>query len=312
MLRRILLGSALAGVFGFGVYLWLTAAPVACAVPAPATTQNLANGLTTFNAAGCASCHAVPGQPDRFRLGGGLAIPSPFGTFYAPNISPDPVDGIGRWSEAEFVHAVTRGISPAGFHYFPAFPYTSYAHAKVEDIRDLFAYLRTLTPVPGKVRDHDLPFPFNIRRNVGIWKLLFMDDKPFVPDATHSSQWNRGAYLVNSLGHCAECHSPRNLLGGIIAAQRFAGGPDPEGEGFVPNVTQKGTADWSEKDISYFLETGQTPDGDSAGGSMVRVIRNTSKLSPQDRDAIANYIKSLPPVEGPPRPKKKDKDADKS
>jgi len=305
MLRRILPSFVLAGVAGFGIYWWLTATPAVSAVAALAHAPNLANGLTTFNAGGCSSCHAVPGQPDRLRLGGGLAIPSPFGTFYAPNISPDPTDGIGRWTEAEFLYAVTRGISPAGFHYFPAFPYTSYAHAKVEDIRDLFAYLRTLTPVPGKVRDHDLPFPFNIRRNVGIWKLLFMDDKPFVPDATHSSQWNRGAYLVNSLGHCAECHSPRNLLGGIIAAQRFAGGPDPEGEGWVPNITPKGIDDWSEKDIAYFLETGATPDNDTAGGSMARVIKNTSQLSGEDRTAIADYLKSLPPVEGPPRPKKK-------
>ena len=306
MLRRILLGSALAGVFGFGVYWWLTATPVAFAVTAPATTPNLANGLTTFNAAGCSSCHAVPGQPDRFRLGGGLAIPSSFGTFYAPNISPDPVDGIGQWSEAEFVRAVTRGISPAGYHYFPAFPYTSYAHAKVEDISDLFAYLKTLTPVSGKVRDHDVPFPFNIRRNIGIWKLLFMDDKPFVPDAAHSSQWNRGAYLVNGLGHCAECHSPRNFLGGIIAAQRFAGGPNPEGEGWVPNITQKGIGEWSEKDIAYFLETGATPDNDTAGGSMVRVIKNTSQLSGEDRAAMAEYLKSLPPVQGPTRPPRKE------
>jgi mono/diheme cytochrome c family protein len=312
MLRRILPSFVLAGVAGFGIYWWLTATPAVSAVAALAHAPNLANGLTTFNAGGCSSCHAVPSQPDRLRLGGGLAIPSPFGTFYAPNISPDPTDGIGRWTEAEFVYAVTRGISPAGFHYFPAFPYTSYAHAKVEDIRDLFAYLRTLTPVPGKVRDHDLPFPFNIRRNVGIWKLLFMDDKPFVPDATHSSQWNRGAYLVNSLGHCAECHSPRNLLGGIIAAQRFAGGPDPEGEGWVPNITPKGIDDWSEKDIAYFLETGATPDNDTAGGSMARVIKNTSQLSGEDRTAIADYLKSLPPVEGPPRPKKKAKDGDKS
>jgi mono/diheme cytochrome c family protein len=312
MLRRILPGFILAGVVGFGVYWWLTATAAVSAVAALAHAPNLANGLTTFNAGGCSSCHAVPGQPDRLRLGGGLAIPSPFGTFYAPNISPDPADGIGRWTEAEFVRAVTRGISPAGFHYFPAFPYTSYAHAKVEDIRDLFAYLKTLAPVPGKVRDHDVPFPFNIRRNVGIWKLLFMDDKPLVPDAAHSSQWNRGAYLVNSLGHCAECHSPRNFLGGIVTAQRFAGGPDPEGEGWVPNITQKGIGDWSEKDIAYFLETGATPDNDTAGGSMARVIKNTSQLSGEDRAAIADYLKSLPPVEGPPRPKKPTKEADKS
>src|ERR1700689_4194961 len=275
MLRRILPCSLLAGAAAFGVYWWLTAVPAMPEVTAPAHAPDLANGQTTFNAGGCSTCHAVPGQPDRFRLGGGLAIPSPFGTFYAPNISPDPADGIGRWTEAEFVTAVTKGISPEGTHYFPAFPYTSYAHARPEDIADLFAYLKTLPPVSGKVRDHDVPFPFNIRRNIGLWKLLFMDDKPFKPDAARSAQWNRGAYLVNSLGHCAECHSPRNFLGGIITAQRFAGGPDPDGKGWVPNITQKGLSDWGEKDIAYLLESGQTNDGDSVGGSMVAVIKNT-------------------------------------
>ena len=247
----------------------------------------------------------MPNQPDRLKLGGGVAIQSPFGTFYAPNISPDPDDGIGRWSEADFVNAVRKGISPDGTHYFPAFPYTSYAHATVQDVRDLFAFLKTLPPVKGKVRDHDLPFPFNIRRNVGIWKLLFFDGRLFVPDQSRSPSWNRGAYLVNSFGHCAECHSSRNFLGGIIASQRFAGGPNPEGEGWVPNITQKGIGDWNVKDISYFLETGQMPDGDSAGGAMVRVLKNISQLSEQDRDAIAEYVKSLPPVEGPKRPPKK-------
>ena len=304
MLRRILFVAVLAGVAGLGIFWWLTIPAVVAATSLPAYQPNLANGATMFDAGGCSSCHAVPNQPDRTRLGGGLAIPSPFGTFYAPNISPDANDGIGRWTEAEFVTAVTKGTSPSGAHYFPAFPYPSYQHAKLEDVRDLYAYLKTLAPVPGKVRDHDLPFPFSVRRNVGIWKWLFMDGKPFVPDAAKSPQWNRGAYLVNSFGHCAECHSPRNLLGGIISAQRFAGGPNPEGEGWVPNITQKGLAEWSAKDIAYFLETGQMPDGDSAGGSMVRVIKNISQLPAQDRDAIADYIKSLPPVEGPPRPKK--------
>jgi mono/diheme cytochrome c family protein len=303
MLRRILLAVVVAAAVGFAIFWWLTT-PAVVPSKLPAYTPNLANGLITFNAGGCSSCHAVPGQPDRLRLGGGLAIPSPFGTFHAPNISPDPADGIGRWSEAEFVGAVIKGVSPAGFHYFPAFPYTSYQHARVEDVRDLFAYLKTLPAVSGRVRDHDVPFPFNVRRNIGIWKLLFMDGKPFMPDAARSAQWNRGAYLVNSLGHCVECHSPRNFLGGIIAAQRFAGGPNPEGEGWVPNITQKGLSDWSEKDIAYFLETGEMPDGDKAGGSMRRVIRNTSQLSPEDREAIAEYLKSLPPVQGPPPPEK--------
>src|ERR1700723_4014348 len=307
MLRRIFLGAILAGGAAFGVYGWLTAPPIMSAVTASPFTPDLANGLTPFNAGGCSPCHAVPGQPDRTRLGGGLAIPSPFGTFYAPNISPDPADGIGRWTEAEFVAAVMKGISPRGTHYFPAFPYTSYAHARVADIRDLYAYLKTLVPVSGKVRDHALPFPFNIRRNVGIWKLLFFDSRPFAPDMSRPPQWNRGAYLVNTLGHAAEGHSPRNFLGGIIAAQRFAGGPNPEGEGWVPNITQKGIGEWSDKDIAYFLKSGQTPDGDSAGGSMVRVIRNTSQLPETDQGAIADYVKSLPPVEGPPRPKKPEK-----
>ena len=310
-MRRIFLGCVLAGAAAFGLYWWLTATPIVLAVTAPAYTPNPANGLTTFNAGGCSSCHAVPGQPDRTKLGGGLAIPSPFGTFYAPNISPDPADGIGRWSEAEFVRAVTQGVSPAGVHYFPAFPYTSYAHAKVEDIRDLFAYLKTLTPVPGKARDHDLPFPIDIRRNIGIWKLLFMDGKSFVPDPARSAGWNRGAYLVNSLGHCAECHSPRNFLGGIIATQRFAGGPNPEGEGWVLNITQKGIGDWSGKEIAYFLETGELPEGDTASGLMARVIKNTSQLSADGRADIAEYLKSLPPVDGPPRPKKTAKSGEK-
>ena len=312
MLRRIFLGSVMVGVLAFAVFWWLTIPAVVSPDRLAAYTPNLANGLTTFNAAGCSSCHAVPGQPDRLKLGGGLAIPSPFGTFYAPNISPDPADGIGRWSEAEFVTAVTKGVSPAGSHYFPAFPYPSYQHAKVEDVRDLFAYLKTLTPVSGKVRGHDVPLPFDVRRNVGIWKWLFVDGKPFVPDATRSAQWNRGAYLAGSFGHCAECHSPRNFLGGIITAQRFAGGLNPEGDGWVPNITQKGLGDWSVNDFAYFLETGQLPDGDSAGGAMARVIKNISQLPADDRAAIADYIKSLPPVDGPPRPAKAAKGGGKS
>ncbi len=305
MLRRSFLFVLLAGIVAFGAFWWLSAPPARWTA-AVAYTPNIKNGEIIFNAGGCSSCHAVPNQPDRTRLGGGLAIPSPFGTFYAPNISQDPTDGIGRWSEADFVNAVKKGISPEGEHYFPAFPYTSYAHATAQDVRDLFAYLKTLPAVGGKVRDHDLPFPFNIRRNVGIWKRLFMDGRLFLPDQARSPSWNRGAYLVNSFGHCAECHSPRNFLGGIIASQRFAGGPDPDGKGWVSNITQKGLSDWSEKDIAYFLDSGMTPDGDSAGGSMVAVIKNTSQLPVADRAAIAEYVKQLAPVEGPPKPPKKD------
>lgn len=306
MLRRTIPVALLAALAAAGVYWWLSAPVGAAAGTAPARVPDLVNGQVMFNAGGCASCHAVPDQPDRLRLGGGVAIKSPFGTFYAPNISSDPTDGIGKWSEAEFVNAVMHGVSPDGQHYFPAFPYTSYQHARREDVLDLFAYLKTMPAVAGKVRDHDVPFPFNIRRNVGIWKFLFLDGKPFVADSAKSPQWNRGAYLVNSFGHCAECHSPRNALGGITAAQRFAGGPNPEGEGWVPNITQKGLGEWSAKDIAYFLKTGELPDGDSVGGAMTRVIKNTSQLPDDDLAAMADYLKSLPPVDGPPRPKRKE------
>jgi len=303
MIRKLIGLAFIAALIGLGVF-WLITAPVT--VPASALgahTPDLANGRTVFYAGGCASCHAVPAQPDPLKLGGGLALTSPFGTFYAPNISPHPTDGIGRWSEADLVTAVLKGTSPQGTHYYPAFPYGSYHLARTEDVRDLFAFLKTVPPVAGPSRDHDLGFPFNIRRTVGVWKFLFLDARPFTADAAHDAVWNRGAYLVNGLGHCAECHSPRNALGGIVAGQRFAGGPNPEGEGWVPNITQKGLGEWSEKALAYFLQTGDTPEGDSVGGSMTRVIRNMAELSEADRMAIANYLKSLPAVDGPPRPK---------
>ena len=304
MLRRIFILAVPAAAIGLALFWWLTIPATVAASALKPHTPDIGNGQTVFNAGGCSSCHATPAQPDRLQLGGGLPIGSKFGTFHVPNISPDPQDGIGNWSEAEFVTAVTKGTSPNGAHYFPAFPYGAYQHAKVEDVRDLFAYIKTLTPAVGKAQPHVVPSPFNIRRNVGIWKFLFLGGQPAIADAARSPPWNRGSYLVNALGHCAECHSPRNALGGIVEKQRFAGGPNPDGEGWVPNITQKGLADWSEKDIAYMLETGQTPDGDTVGGSMARVIRNTSQLSADDRMAMAVYLKSLPAVEGPVRPKK--------
>jgi len=305
MLRKVLILVVLIALAGAAAF-WLVTAPVV--VPAnalPARTPDLANGREMFYAGGCTACHATPGQDDKSRLGGGFALKSPFGTFYVPNISPDPDDGIGKWSEADFVTAMQKGTSPDGRHYFPAFPYSSYQRMRVEDLRDLFAHLKTLPAVKGRVRDHDMAFPFNIRRLVGGWKFLFLDGKPFVPDASKSAAWNRGAYLVNGPGHCAECHSPRNPLGGIIAAQRFAGGPNPEGEGWIPNITQRGISDYSEKDLAYLFETGNTPEGDSVGGSMTAVVRNTAQLTAEDRAAMAAYIKSLPPIEGPKPPQKK-------
>jgi mono/diheme cytochrome c family protein len=305
LMRKFLLAGIALAALG-AVIFWIVTMPAT--IPASAMgprTPDLANGKEMFYAGGCASCHATPAQEDKTRLGGGLGLKSPYGTFYVPNISPDPNDGIGKWTEAEFASAMLRGTSPDGRHYFPAFPYTSYQRMRMEDVRDLFAYLKTLAPMSGKIRDHEVAFPYNVRRTLGGWKFLFVDGKPFQPDLAQSPAWNRGAYLVNGPGHCAECHSPRNALGAIVTSQRFAGGPNPEGEGWVPNITQQGLKDYSESDIAYLLETGNTPEGDSVGGAMTPVIRNTSQLTPEDRAAMATYIKSLPPVEGPKKPEKK-------
>ncbi len=313
--RTLALTITTCGVLAI-VGFWLLTLPAV--VPAAALPQykpDLDNGKTMFAIGGCSSCHAVPNDDpdkvDRLRLGGGLALKSPFGTFYVPNISPNRNDGIGAWSEANFVTALWKGTSEDGENLFPAFPYTSYQHMQLNDVRDLFAYLKTLPQVAGKSRPHDLSFPFNQRELLGGWKLLFFHGGPYVPDPSKSAQWNRGAYLVNGPGHCAECHSPRNALGGIIDSQRFAGGPAPDGKGWVPNITPLGLREgdkvWSEKDIASFLGDGMMPDGDYAGGPMADVISNTSLLGADDRAAMANYIASLPPTVGPAKPPKKEK-----
>jgi mono/diheme cytochrome c family protein len=300
MLRKLVFLAAILALLGAAIFWFITMPATVSASALGPHTPDLDNGKTMFYAGGCAACHATPNQEDKTRLGGGLPLKTIFGTFYPPNISSDRNDGIGGWSEANFVTAMWKGVAPDGRHYYPVFPYTSYQRMKLEDVRDLFAYLKTLPALQGKVRDHDLPVQFRVRRTLGAWKFLFLDGRPFEPDPSKSSQWNRGAYLVNAPSHCAECHSPRNLLGGIVARQRFAGGPDPEGgDGHVPNITQAGIGDYSERDIERVLESGDLPDGDSVGGSMTPVVGNTSKLAPADRAAIAAYVKSLPPVEGP-------------
>ena len=311
--------TAIAAVIAVGAFalVWMLTLPTTVPASAlPPYKPDIANGRTIFDIGGCASCHATPskdtGTADRTQLGGGLALHSPFGTFYVPNISPDPKDGIGKWSEANFVTALWKGTSPRRNHLFPAFPYTSYQHMRLNDVRDLFAYLRTLPPVPGRAPRHELIFPFDVRQLVGLWKLLFLYGEPFTPDPSQSDQWNRGAYLVNGPGHCAECHSPRNMLGAIVESERFAGGQAADGKGWVPNITpvglqhwSKDNIAWSEKDIASFLDDGFNPAGDVAGGAMTEVIRNTALLSPADRAAMATYIASLPPRQGAKPPQKK-------
>jgi mono/diheme cytochrome c family protein len=297
MLRKLLVLFVVlivALALGAPAFWYLTVPATIPASTLPAHSPDLANGRTMFLIGGCSSCHAVPNQKDSTRLGGGLALNSPFGVFHVPNISSDTKDGIGGWNEAQFVTAMVKGTSPAGEHLYPALPYTSYQRMRSDDLLDLFAYLKSLPAISGKVRDHDLPFPFNIRRMLGIWKLLFLDGGTFASDAAQSAQWNRGAYLVNGPGHCAECHSPRNILGATIASRRFTGGQSPTGQGGVPDITQRKLKDWKIEDFVETLDTGMTPDSDKVGGPMVEVVANTRQLSAADREAIAVYLKSLP------------------
>lgn len=303
--RAVIVLAALV-LIGAGAFYVLTIPSLAVKGPLPPRPADLANGETMFNAGGCASCHATPKQDDRRRLGGGLELATQFGTFRVPNISPDDRHGIGAWSEEAFVNAMLRGVGRHGEHLYPSFPYTSYQRMPIDDVRDLFAFLKTLPPETKPSEPHMLAFPFNVRRGLGLWKWLYLDGKTFTPDPGRSAALNRGAYLVEGPGHCAECHSPRNVLGGIVADRRFAGGPDPEGKGWVPNITPHpdGIGSWSEKDIAYLLESGFTPDFDSVGSTMADVVTSTGKLSAEDRAAMAAYVKSLPARPGK-RPAKK-------
>ncbi|NTJ41631.1 c-type cytochrome [Agrobacterium larrymoorei] len=293
-------GAAIAGLAGFGIFMWVTAPQR----QAPSHWANLgepdlANGETLFWAGGCASCHAAPDATgDALKtLAGGQALPSPFGTFHMPNISPDPQHGIGSWTVAEFGDAMTRGVGKNGEHLFPSFPYASYARMTPQDINDLFGYLKTLPTSTNDAPGHDLPFPFNIRLALGGWKFLYFDKgQPRVQLANADAAVIRGQYLVEGPGHCGECHTPRNALGGFLKDQWLAGGPNPEGEGTIPDITPGSQAigSWMAADIASYLETGFTPEFDSAGGSMVKVQQNMARLSSEDRDAIAAYLKAVP------------------
>jgi mono/diheme cytochrome c family protein len=254
-----------------------------------------ARGRIVFAAGDCSSCHASPGQDDLLQLGGGMTLDSPLGPFHPPNISSDPNDGIGRWTTTDLANALLTGTSPEGGHYYPTFPYASYAHMTVDDIRDLMAYLRTLPAVSGRAPSHELPFPFTIRRAIGLWKLVFLDRTPIRNDSGHDPTWNRGHYLVEAVSHCAECHSTRNLFLAVESSTRFAGGPDPSSVGYTPNITPAAIGDWSIQQISETLRTGVTPGLRRIGSSMASVVRNTASLPQSDRDAIAVYVKSLPP-----------------
>jgi mono/diheme cytochrome c family protein len=256
----------------------------------------VARGRYLLHAAGCITCHTD--EKGGAFLAGGRALVTPFGTFYSPNITADPINGIGAWTEADFLGALGRGRAPDGRPYYPAFPYTAYNGMTEADMKDLWAFLATVPPAPRENRPHELDFPYSLRPLNGVWQWLYLEARRFVPDPARDAAWNRGAYLVRHLAHCAACHSPRGWLGAVDADREFAGNPQgPDGKK-VPNVTpheKDGIGAWSKTDLTFFFKTGFLPDGDVVGGAMEDVIRETtSKLTDGDRAAIAAYLKSLP------------------
>ena len=284
--RHLLRSAALALLFGF----WAAAA---------SARGDAKHGEYLVKAGGCVGCHTASEKDPPFA--GGRALKTPFGTFFGPNITPHPQAGIGRWSEADFVRAMRHGRRPDGANYFPAFPYPSYTKISDSDLRDLWAYLRTLPPSSRLNQEHDLWFFVGWRFLVTVWKWFFFTPGPFTSIPSVSELVNRGAYLVHALGHCGECHTPRNFLGGPRRGRFLAGGKTPEGKR-VPNLTPSRLKPWSDGELKEFLLSGVTPDGKAAAEIMDEVVRNTtSQLTPEDLSAIIVYLRALPPLPDEPR-----------
>jgi mono/diheme cytochrome c family protein len=301
MFRRLFLVAVVVGLAAAAA-LWSITAPAGLRDDqrAAAVTGDAARGERIFWAAGCTSCHSRPGAQgdDRLTLAGGVELKTDFGTFVAPNISQHPTDGIGAWTPDQFANAMLNGVSPDGRHYYPAFPYPSYTRMRPADVADLHAYMKTLPAAEGRAPRHQLAFPYSIRPGVGIWKLLYLEPQPVVTLAQEAPEpVLAGRYLVEGPGHCGECHTPRDFAGGPRKTAWLSGAVAAEGDGVVPNITsgEGGIGSWSESEIAYYLESGFTPDFDSVGGSMAEVQKNMARLTPEDRQAIAAYLKAIPP-----------------
>ncbi len=268
---------------------------------ASADETAVSRGEYLVHAGGCIVCHTDEGK-QAIPLAGGRSLETPFGTFYSPNITPDPATGIGEWTDEDFLRAFWEGVNPDGDHYYPSFPYTSYTGVSREDLLAMRAYLSSLDPVVKQAPEHELALYISSRVAAGAWKLLNFESGRFIPSDDRSATWNRGAYLVRHLGHCGECHTPRDSLGAVLDDRELAGNQElPDGE-TVPNISPNradGIGKWSVDDIEYFLDIGIRPDGDSTDSVMSAVVDNsTSKLTKEDRLAIATYLKSVPAQRG--------------
>jgi mono/diheme cytochrome c family protein len=291
-MRRILWLAAGGAVVGIATLAALVAWPIG-RDPVPITVQgNVDRGAYLARASGCISCHSNF-EAGGAALAGGAPLGTPFGTFHPPNLTTDPVNGIGGWRVEDFAKALRQGIGPDGQPYYPAFPYAFYADFTDQDIADLWVAFQTVPPVPEPAPSHDVGFPFDQRWGLKLWRAAFFYDPETEPVAGRSEEWNRGRALVRGPAHCGACHTPRNLAGGRDLGALFAGNTDLPGGSKAPSIQpdalEKGG--WTVSALAYALETGLTPSGDAFGGSMAEVVReNTRFMTPEDRRAMAAYL----------------------
>jgi mono/diheme cytochrome c family protein len=275
----------------------------AAAVPALRSNDTVTRGEYLARAGDCVACHTAPGGKV---FAGGRAMPTPFGNLYVPNITPDDETGIGRWTAEDFYRMMHTGRSPNGTLLYPAMPFASYTKVTRADSDAIYAYLMSEPPVRQANRPHELRFPYNNRELLAGWRTLYFKEGEYVPDPSQTPEWNRGAYLVQGLGHCAMCHTAINMLGGSSEAKAFQGGMIPNQNWYAPSLTsnrEAGLGDWSIKDIVDLLQSGVSHRG-TVYGPMAEVTFNSLQfLSDEDVSAMAVYLKSLPPKgEGPPPP----------
>lgn len=279
----------------FGISAVLAVLVFTAWAPLNAAQGNPKRGEYLAAAAGCVGCHTDK-KEGASPYAGGRALKTPFGTFYGPNITPHPEAGVGRWSETDFIRAMRHGERPDGANLFPAFPYPSFTQIIDDDLRHLWAYLRSLPPNSRANQSHELGILYRWRPLVSVWKWMFFTPGPLAADAQATAEVNHGRYLVQALGHCGECHTPRNFLGASIKDRVLAGGRGPENKR-VPNLTPMRLKSWSDPDLRSFFQSGDTPDGDSVNETMAEVVRNTTaKLTPDDLNAIIAYLRSIPPL----------------
>lgn len=286
--------AASAGAATF--FFWPASLPVVqLSASAPTGQELIAKGEYLTKAADCAACHTVPGGQN---LAGGLAFKLPFGTIYSPNITSDREHGIGAWSDAEFVRALRKGVGRHGEDLYPAFPYTSYALLSTDDALAIKAYLGTVRAASKPARPNDLWFPFNQRYVMRGWKLLFMPGDPFTTDTTRTATWNRGAYLVEALAHCGECHTPRNLLFATKSDAKLSGAIVEGWKAYnITSDPNSGIGSWTSEELASYLSKGHADGRGGTSGSMAEAVDLSLRhLTPSDIASIVEYLRTVPPV----------------